>query len=131
MFLELAYFLFISQVIAILLMVLPIPIKIKRSIIESIAHLTNNVYVKITCFIIVVAMLGLFFENLSTVMRYSNILSLSTYSNNSNKIEIMLKLYRAQRNMYLTFIVNFNWFIIYGFRKLTNALFYYVNKDNK
>ena len=126
MFLALAYVLFLFQIVTILLLISPLPIRIRHYISELSNLITNNFYIKIIFFIGVAIMLGLFVENLMTVIRYDGIIHnfSDTILTNvyAGKHEIMLKLFRAQRNMYLTFIVNFNWVIIFGIQMLIRII---------
>lgn len=126
MFLELAYALFVTQIVLISLLVSPISMRVKQYIIRLCTYLVTNFYTKILCTIIVFIMLGLFFENLFNVLKYvdirhsfSDTILTTLYS---NKQEIMLRLFRVQRNMYLTFIVNFNWLVIYSIQKFINII---------
>lgn len=126
MFLEIAYALFVSQIILILLLMSPIPMRIKQFIIKFSTYASINFYTKIVLTITVAVMFGLFCENLFTVLKYTDIRH--TFSDSilttmySNKHEIMLKLFRAQRNMYLTFFINFNWLVIYSIQKFINLI---------
>lgn len=70
-------------------------------------------------------MMGLFAESLWSVMRYDEMKNDGIVDPGiiNHKHEIMLKLFRSQRNMYLTFIVNFNWIVLYGIRKFIYRIY--------
>jgi len=60
---------------------------------------------------------GLLIENLMTMWKYAdrkNEIIDTITPVIGNKHEILMKLFRAERNAYLTFIVNFNWMVLYG-----------------
>lgn len=123
MFLTLAYSLFIFQVIIISLLILPIGIRIKHNATNFVATKLNNFHLKTIFAIIVIVIVGLFIENLIIAFRYdalrhdlTNALSNHVISS-SSKHEILLKLFGAQRNLYLTFTVNFNWIVMYTIHK--------------
>lgn len=72
--------------------------------------------------VLILVTIGLFIENVNLAIRYSDIkydiddhLITKTVS---NKHEVLIKMFRAQRNMYLTFFVNFNWIIVCGIHQL-------------
>ena len=133
MFLTLAYCVFIVQIFIISLSIIPISIKIRRNIVEFGIRIFNNISMRIFLMIIMCIMVGLFVENFYNVSRYTELKQDLDETNMmtmvGNKCEIMLKLFRAQRNMYLTFIVNFNWIILYGIHEFINTI--YVLESDK
>lgn len=133
MFLVIAYSFFIAQILTILFLISPVSIRIKRYIIEKTVSLSGNIYIKTLFMIGVAIMSGLFVENLLTVLKYNGIrhefsdtILTTAYA---SKYEIMLKLFRSQRNMYLTFIINFNWIIIYSIQKLIKHVYNLESDD--
>ena len=126
MFLTLAYGLFIFQAIALLLLILPIPIRIRRYVTESVVAMSDSFYLRTAFTIIAMIMFGLFVENLVTVYKYDALRhDLSDILLNHaipGKHEVLLKLFRAQRNLYLTFMVNFNWLVMYGIYKFIRTI---------
>lgn len=123
MFLGFIYVLFVIQIIAILFLILPFPNKFKRSFILKIQILVhNNNYVKIMIVAIVLIVTGLFIESLWNIYKYDGIrleLDEANYAiTYGGKQDILLKLFRAQRNAYLTFMVTFNWIVLYGLDNL-------------
>lgn len=81
------------------------------------SRIYGNYYCRITLLLICIVALGFFAESMITIRKYNDIREdindtvLSTYK---GKHEVLLKLFRAQRNAYLTFGVIFNWVIIYN-----------------
>jgi hypothetical protein len=136
MFLDIAYGIFLMQIGVILALILPVSIKFKKHLIDLISMALKNFYVKITMIVVMVVMFGLYCENFMTSHKYSDIKgeldeSLSAGSlmgMGMGKQEILIKMFRAQRNMYLTFFVNFGWIIIYGLHKFILTIFDYETK---
>ena len=117
MFLTIAFVVFAVQSLTILLLVLPIPIKLRRSITELAMSLAKNKYLRFVLMALVLFIFGLFVENLLTVLRYDGFkqdINDINFTTINGKHEVLMKLFRAQRNMYLTFIVNFNWIVLFG-----------------
>lgn len=131
MFLTIAYFVFVLQIATILPLILSLPIKIRRSLTEMFTYFVKNVYVRYLFIVIGMILLFLFAENLLAVWRYSQLKTeLSDAVGigvTSGKHEILMKLIRAQRNMYLTFFVNFNMIVLYGLKSLIVRLCDYEN----
>lgn len=70
-------------------------------------------------------MFGLFVENLLTVWRYADLkneVSDAMTAAIGSKHEILMKLFRAERNAYLTFIINFNWLVLYGIQNFIGTI---------
>lgn len=125
MFLSIAYLIFLAQVAAISLLILPIPIKLRRSVTDLVTSLFRNTYVRFGMMLLMFVMLGLFVENLLTVWRYADLKNeIGDVMNSAigGKHEILMKLFRAERNAYLTFIINFNWLVLYGIQNFITAI---------
>ena len=128
MFLQIAYALFIIQTIAICVLILPIPIRIRRIVIELATFVTKDFRIKCCITVVILVMFGLYIENFLASQKYSDFKydiseTVKSVSKAINQHEIMLKLYRAQRNMYLMFIVNFNWVVLYGLQSFIAKLY--------
>jgi|SRR5579872_4177566 len=121
MFLSLAYGLFIMQLILIVVLLVPTVHCLKQRLINIMSMICGNYHCRLVLSLIVIIAFGLFAENMKTISRYNDIrddfdeASMSTYK---GKHEVLLKLFRAQRNAYLTFGVMFNWLIIYSILNL-------------
>jgi hypothetical protein len=135
MFLSLAYVLFILQTFIILFLILPIPIKVKNALSELVAKLMKYMCMRYMLIILVIIMFGLYIENLIASFKYSDIkedsvtLPLTMATSVINKNDILLKMYRAQRNMYLTFCINFNWIIMYGLNSFVTKIYKIENNQ--
>lgn len=123
MFLGFIYAIFVIQIIVILFLILPLSNRFKRisiSKIHCIIH--SNVYVKIIIIAIILLIIGLLIESVWNIYKYdgireeyNEIVYGLTYG---GKQDVLLKLFRAQRNAYLTFMVSFNWIVLYGLDNL-------------
>lgn len=124
MFLTLGFAISVLQMVLITLLIVPIPSSFKSFLINMIRYVISNI--KIVFLILVILTLGSFFENLFAALRYSSLnLDYSEVITVSvvGKHELMMKLFRAQRNTYLMLMVNFNWFVLYGLYKFITSLY--------
>lgn len=123
MFLQLTFGLLMMQIIAILIMILPIPTRIKNYFAQIMISLSENFVIRTILLMLVIMGVGLFMENGMSAYKYDRLYEqIHLTSPISGINEILLKLFRAQRNMYLTFFVNFNWIVIYGFYKFIKKI---------
>lgn len=127
MFLSLAYCIFVAQIVTITTLILPLPIKVRETIARLCANTHKHTYLRPLMFMLFMLMAGLFCENILTSWKCE---SLRLVHNDggaplslAGKHENMEKLYRAQRNMYLTFSVVFNWIVLYGICGLINSIY--------
>lgn len=71
---------------------------------------------------LIVIILGIFCESLWGIYKYDGIRQEFNEVMNGitfgGKCDVLLKLFRAQRNAYLTFMVSFNWIVLYGLDNL-------------
>lgn len=117
MFLSLAFGLFIAQIFVIVALLVPTVYCLKQYLTNIMSKLYGNYHCRLVLLFISIVALGFFAESMMTIRRYDDIredfndATLSTYK---GKHEVLLKLFRAQRNAYLTFGVIFNWIIIYS-----------------
>lgn len=122
MFLTLVYFVLIFQVAFISLLLLPISTKIRHNLIRLASFIVSNQIIRAMMFVLIIITFGLFIENIRMELRYSNIKDdfddKIVSGTVSNKHEVLIKMFRAQRNTYLTFFANFNWIIVYGLHQL-------------
>jgi len=115
-----AYITLIFQIGLIVLTVLPFPNRMKKTIAEFIVKMGSNGFVKVFFYMLVGVMFLLFVDNLRTEYKYEAMKheidrAVATSATVGGKHETLMNLFRAQRNVYLTFMANFNWFVLYGF----------------
>ena len=125
MFLNIAYMLFIFQIFAVIFLMLPLPSRIRTMLFDFLVRIKTNLYIRCIVTVVMLIVIGLFVENLMTTLKYSetktstSMIMIDSMNMNPmtivNRNEMLIKLYRAQRNIYLTFNVIFNWIIIYRF----------------
>lgn len=127
MFLTIAYTVFLAQTFIIAILLLPVPLKLKKIMTKLFENTVNNTYAKFVLMALIVMTLGLYIESLYSSYRYAGIRheadELNTGSIVLARNELLVKLFRSQRNMYLTFIVNFYWLILFGiYRYVKNII---------
>lgn len=127
MFLSLAFGILVVQIGLILFLTLPVPIRLRRVVINGWNLLFESAWIRTGLTILVIIVFGLFAENMITTFKYSEYAHhvSDTFTSTvvaNGKHEIYLKLLRAQRNMYLTFCVNFNWIILYSLAGLISKI---------
>jgi hypothetical protein len=125
MLLTIAYVVYIIQIVTISLLMLPIPIKFRKSVTELAIKAINNYYVRIFVTALILFMVGSFVENLYTSLKYDDVRyeTAETIATSSMKHELLMKLFRAQRNVYLTFSVNFNWVVLWGINRFIKTIY--------
>jgi hypothetical protein len=98
-------------------MIVPVPNKMKNYLMQTVLDLSNNQIVKTLVYMTIMSVFGLFIESMIATYRYDAIRLDTVRSgivNVSNHTDILVKLFRSQRNMYMAFVVNFNWCVMYG-----------------
>lgn len=125
MLLTIAYVVYIAQIVTISLLMLPIQIKLRKSVTEIAIKAMNNYYVRLIVIALILLMIGLFVENLYTSLKYADVRyeTAEVIATSSVRHETLMKLFRAQRNVYLTFSVNFNWVVLWGIQRFIKTIY--------
>jgi hypothetical protein len=124
MFLTIAYTTFLVQTSTIIFLLLPVPLKLKKLITNIFEKVLSNKYAKFVLVPLIAMTLGLYVESIYNSLRYESIRyeTIDSITANAGKNELLVKLFRSQRNMYLTFIVNFYWLILFGIYRFINNI---------